>query len=101
MWPGHWQTIAQPNQGPRHKERVSLVTFALPLPGSTIIAGASLAITGDANVRDGSSDSIEKVDFYADGHNIGTAASFPYSITWPNMPPGTTHCGPWRRRRRA
>ena len=86
---GALETIAQPNQGPGIESAYPpLVTFTLPLPGSTIVAGTALAISADANVRDGAADSIQEVDFYADGQKVGTAAAFPYSITWASVPAG-------------
>lgn len=86
---GALETIEQPNLGPGVQNAYPpLVAFTMPLPGTTTIAGTALTLTVDAQVRDGSSDSIQKVDFYADGRLIGTTATAPYSIGWQNVAAG-------------
>jgi hypothetical protein len=86
---GALQTIAQPSQGPGVQNAYApLVAFTQPLPGSTIIAGNAVTVTADANVREGSSDSIQRVDFFANGQRVGTATTFPYSISWQEVAAG-------------
>lgn len=86
---GALQTIAQPNQGPGTTAgAVPLVALTLPLPGSTMVAGTTLEISADANLRAGSGDSIQEVDFLANGRTIGVVSSFPFSMTWQNVPSG-------------
>ncbi len=87
---GALQTIAAPSQGPGVRASyLPLVSITLPLPGSTIISGTSLALSATANVLMGSTDSISKVNFYANGRLIGTATSAPYTVNWMNVPPGS------------
>jgi endoglucanase len=86
---GALQTIVAPSQGPGVRASYPpLVSMTLPLPGSTIVSGISLALTATANLRMGSTDSISKVNFYADGRLIGTATSAPYTVNWTNVAPG-------------
>ncbi len=87
---GALQSIAQPNQGPGIAAGYpALTAITLALPGSTMISGSSLAVSADANLRSGSSDSVTKVDFYANGGKIGTATAFPYTVEWQNVAPGS------------
>jgi endoglucanase len=86
---GALETIAAPSQGPGVRASYPpLVSIALPLPGSTIVSGTSLALSAMANVPMGSTDSISGVNFYANGSLIGTATSAPYTVNWINVPPG-------------
>jgi endoglucanase len=86
---GALQTIASPSQGPAVRASYPpLVSVTLPLPGSTIVSGITAVLTATANVRMGSTDSISKVIFYADGRLIGAATSAPYTVNWTNIPPG-------------
>lgn len=86
---GALQTIAQPNEGPGVSgSGVPLTALTWPLPGSTLVAGTSMGVSADANLRVGSSDSIQEVDFLANGSLVGVAKAFPYTITWQNVPAG-------------
>jgi endoglucanase len=86
---GALETIATPSQGPGVQTTYApLVSMMLPLPGSTIAAGSPVMLEASANVSMNSSDSISKVNFFANGRVIGTATSAPYTVSWANVPPG-------------
>jgi endoglucanase len=86
---GALQTIAAPSQGPGVRASYPpLISITLPLPGSTIVSGTSLAVSAAANVPMGSTDSISKVNYYANGRMIGSATTAPYTVNWMNVPPG-------------
>ncbi|MGB6690772.1 MAG: Ig-like domain-containing protein [Terracidiphilus sp.] len=87
---GALQTIAAPSQGPGVKtDYPPLVFMTLPLPGSTIASGSSLLLSATVNVSISSTDAIGKVNFFANGHVVGTATSAPYTVNWANVPPGS------------
>jgi endoglucanase len=86
---GALQTIAAPSQGPGVQPAYPpLISMTLPLPGSTIESGSSVSLSAAANVSMSSTDAIGKVNFFANGHVVGTAASAPYTVNWANVPPG-------------
>jgi endoglucanase len=87
---GALDTIAQPSQGPGvSAAQPPLVALTMPLPGSTVVAGSSLAVSADATLEANSSDSISQVNFFANGRPIGSATASPWSIAWQNIAPGT------------
>ncbi|HZU08933.1 MAG TPA: cellulase family glycosylhydrolase [Pseudacidobacterium sp.] len=87
---GVMQPIMAPNQGPKLLASYPpVITITQPLPGTTIASGYPLALSANAALRSGSSDSITKVNFYANGNLIGATTTAPYSITWQNIAPGS------------
>jgi RHS repeat-associated protein len=62
-------------------------TVALTSPAiNTVFApGTDIKVTASASDSD---EVVRKVEFFANGHLIGTQALTPYQITWTNVPPG-------------
>jgi hypothetical protein len=61
------------------------VSLTSPTQGATYTAPATIPVTASAT----SSNSISKVDFFANGSLIGTATTSPYSISWSNVGTGS------------
>lgn len=61
------------------------VTWMRPTHGAVIAVGTDVYLI--ASVTD--TDVVSRVDFFADGTNVGHAASHPYAVTWSNAAPGT------------
>lgn len=61
---------------------ISLPTVSLtaPVSGSSTLVGSPVTVS--ATAAPGSSGTITRVDFFADGVSIGTDTSTPYSIVW-------------------
>ncbi len=61
---------------------ISLPTISItaPITAANAVVGSPVTVT--ANAAPGSSGSITRVDFFADGIPIGTDTSSPYSIAW-------------------
>lgn len=55
------------------------VRIVNPIPGSSLSAGTETNVIADANDADGF---INKVEFYLNGNLMGTAQTFPYTVTW-------------------
>ncbi len=62
------------------------VSLTSPIANTVSVAPGSFTLTANAADSDGS---ITKVDFYADGILIGTAAAAPYTFAWTNVPAGS------------
>lgn len=83
------QPLMAPSQGPgRPAANPPVVALTQPLPGSTIVSGASLLLQAAASTGSGSSDTISRVDYYASGRLIGSATAPPYQVVWNNIAPG-------------
>lgn len=67
-------------------KRPPLVVLTAPAASGTYAAGAPLAVEADA-LADGAA-SIARVDFFANGAPIGTAAAEPYRVVWSDPPAG-------------
>ena len=61
------------------------IEMTFPVAGDTIPAG-DITLIASASDADGT---ISKVEFFVDTVSIGSAASAPYSITWPGVAAGT------------
>ena len=61
-------------------------TLTAPANNSTYTAPASIDLTATASDTDGT---VTSVAFYADGNLIGTDATSPYAVNWPNVPAGS------------
>ena len=68
-----------PNQPPT-------VNLTSPAAGATFTAPATINIAAAASDPDGT---VTRVDFYADGTLLGSAATAPYQWSWTNVPIGT------------
>jgi regulation of enolase protein 1 (concanavalin A-like superfamily) len=68
-----------PNQAPT-------VSIMSPANGATFTAPASLVIAASAADVDGT---VARVDFFANGQQIGTETTSPFSMPWSNIPAGT------------
>jgi hypothetical protein len=55
------------------------------MPGSTFTAGSTINLLADAAVRNGS---VSEVQFFANGHMIGSATTSPFSFNWTSVAPG-------------
>ena len=55
------------------------VSITTPTAGAAITLGQSFTLTANANDTDGT---VTKVDYYANGVPIGTAATTPYTLAW-------------------
>ncbi|MBC8121537.1 MAG: hypothetical protein H7Y22_06840 [Gemmatimonadaceae bacterium] len=66
----------------------SVVTVSLtnPLNGSTLTTGSSVTVSATATASSGS---ITKVEFFANGTEVGEKTSSPYSITLSDLPSGS------------
>jgi Subtilase family/Bacterial Ig domain/Fervidolysin N-terminal prodomain/F5/8 type C domain len=62
------------------------VAITSPADGTGFTAPATVPVTATASDSDGS---VQKVDFYANGTLIGTAAASPYAMTWSNVLAGS------------
>lgn len=62
-----------------------VVTITSPEDGATFTEPASVTLTADASVEDGS---IAKVEFYNGAVKLGEDATSPYSFTWDNVQAG-------------
>jgi hypothetical protein len=74
--PETWDYIVAPPGGPA-------ISISSPANGSTFTAGTveiTAAVTGPSQIL--------LVEFFQGTNLIGTAASAPYTITWPNVPEG-------------
>jgi hypothetical protein len=63
-----------------------LVSVTNPTDGTFYVAPANVPIGATASDSDGS---ITKVEFFADGTEIGESATAPYGFVWTNPPVGT------------
>ena len=72
-------TVGAPNQSPS-------VTLTSPSAGSTFTAPAAVTLSAIATDRDGT---IGRVDFYANGHPVGSATASPYTVGWNNVAAGS------------
>lgn len=63
------------------------VSITAPTAGATYGAPATVTVTASASDTDSSG--VSKVEFYANGALIGTAASSPYTMTWSNVAAGS------------
>lgn len=70
---------AAPNEPPS-------VILTSPADRSTFAAPASLAFSATAADRDGT---VTRVDFYANGRQVGSDSASPYLATWNSVPAGT------------
>jgi hypothetical protein len=68
-----------PNQPPT-------VALTAPASGATYTAPASIAMTAAAADTDGS---VTRVDFYANGSQVGSDAATPFAFTWTGVASGT------------
>ncbi len=70
--------LLTPNQAPA-------VTITSPTNSASFVSPVDLTITATAT------DDVEvsKVDFYADGHLIGSRTATPYTVTWPDVCAGS------------
>jgi len=64
------------------------VTLIKPAAGASFVAPATIALAATAS-SGFSGGSINKVEFYANGSIVGSAASPPYTANWPNVAAGT------------
>ena len=62
------------------------VSVTSPATGATFTAPANITINATASDSDGS---VNKVDFYRGGTQIGTDTTAPYSVTWSNVAAGS------------
>jgi subtilisin family serine protease len=62
------------------------VSLSSPTGGTVFTAPAGINVTAVASDADGT---VGRVDFYAGGQLIGTAASSPYGVNWGNVAAGT------------
>jgi predicted phage tail protein len=62
-------------------------TVQLLSPTNGAVFGVPANVVIEANAAD-ADDAVKQVQIYADGHLLGTFTSSPYSLTWPNVPPG-------------
>jgi len=60
------------------------VEITAPADNSSLAAHSDLTITADAS----DDDAVEKVNFYANDHLLGSVTTSPYSLVWSNVPPG-------------
>jgi hypothetical protein len=65
---------------------VPTVTLTAPTDGQSFPAGS--AVTFTANASGGSGLEIVRVEFTANGTEVGEATSAPFSFTWPSVPAG-------------
>ncbi|WP_326543927.1 Ig-like domain-containing protein [Pseudorhodoferax sp.] len=64
------------------------VWLTAPSPG-TLFPGPTATIDMGATASDTDSSGIARVEFYANGALVGSAASAPYTFSWPGVPTGT------------
>jgi len=60
------------------------VAITSPADNSSVAAHSDLTVTADAT----DDDMVEKVNFYANDHLLGSVTTSPYSLVWSNVPPG-------------
>jgi hypothetical protein len=63
-----------------------VVSLTSPANNANFLPGASISLAANAVENGGTG--ITNVEFYANGVDLGGAASAPYSLTWPNVPAG-------------
>jgi len=82
-WLGGWNAVASGiffgSAGPPNTPPTALLTS--PVAGATFTAPATIGLAATAADTDG----IAQVAFYANGNLIGTDATAPYELTWPNV----------------
>ncbi len=62
------------------------VNITSPADGTEFTEGDNVMIYADASDADGS---VTKVEFFRDGTKIGEDTSYPFSVTWNNVPQGS------------
>jgi regulation of enolase protein 1 (concanavalin A-like superfamily) len=62
------------------------VILTAPADRSTFAAPASIAFSATAADKDGT---VARVDFYANGRQVGSDSASPYAATWNSVPAGT------------
>jgi chitinase len=70
---------SEPNQPPS-------VSIMSPANGATFTAPASIVISASAADSDGT---VTRVDFFANGQQIGSETAGPFTMSWGNIPSGT------------
>jgi hypothetical protein len=65
------------------------VSVTAPVNGAEAAVSSSVALTADANDRDGE---IKEVQFYINGALAGTAVTKPYAVSWTPPEPGQYIC---------
>lgn len=70
---------AAPNESP-------LVTLTTPSAGDAFTAPAAITLAASASDADGT---VARVEFYANGQPVGSAAASPYTVTWSNVAAGS------------
>ncbi len=64
-----------------------VVSVSAPASGASFLAPATVSVTATASDTDATP--VAKVEFYANGALIGSAASSPYSVSWSNVATGS------------
>ncbi|MFC4764736.1 RHS repeat domain-containing protein [Dyella koreensis] len=62
------------------------IALTAPGSGSTYYTPANIALSANASDPDGS---VQRVEFWVDGNNVGTVYSAPYQVTWNNAGAGS------------
>ena len=76
-------SVGIPASAPNRPPTVSIMS---PANGATYSAPASILISAGAADSDGT---VTRVDFFANGQQIGTETASPFSMSWGNVPSGT------------
>lgn len=73
-------------RGPAPSNQRPTVTLTAPATSTTYTAPATITFAATASDADGT---VSRVDFYANGQQVGSDTSSPYGATWNNVPQGT------------
>ena len=83
--PTNWFASTPTAGAPNQSNQPPTVQLTVPIAGTVFPSSANVLITAAATDSDGS---VQWVEFFADGQELGEVLAQPYVFVWTNPPPG-------------